>query len=350
MLHVAFLILASTALQQAPRIAVVIKEGPAKEGKAPPFICEGTTNLPDGAQLKVALFYDRVVLGRGLINEFTPVKGGKFSYESVVFPTRNLPGTYIVQILFDPELQNLNVSGFPLAKTEAKYQIGTPADAERALKAVRERLCDDIRGMIGVCDKLKAKATELRGKKDDPAWPPLLHEAEEKLHAIQKGAQLDAVPEYGLLNFDGVVTTGFENLVGTLMAAAQFALKGDTETAFEGFTRFRQTAEYYISEISSPKLTEPREIVALIESGRKLLKECLDRPDDVPAARRKFIEMTALLRKSLSEEEEAAILAMGGQAADFFHAVADRKPEAKTLFAELDKALEALAAPLRSPK
>src|SRR6185295_10297183 len=118
-----------------------------------------------------------------------------------------------------------------------------------------------------------------------------------------------------------------------------------------GLTRLRQTVEYLIDEVAAPKLTEPAEILQLIASARKLLKDALDRPDDpVLPVRRKFVEMNALLRKSLPEDFQGAVLDIGARSTDFFTALSDKQPSAKKLHAEVEQAFEKLLASLRRPK
>src|SRR5439155_9022493 len=125
----------------------------------------------------------------------------------------------------------------------------------------------------------------------------------EKSVEIQLRADPRKVPEYNVLNLDLVATSGLENLTGILNSAARIAAAGRTDDALEGLTRLHQTAEYWASEVASPKLTEAPKIVELIDAARKLITDALSRPNDpVLPTRRKFVEMNSVLQRSLPED------------------------------------------------
>ena len=77
----------------------------------------------------------------------------------------------------------------------------------------------------------------------------------------------------------------------------------------------------------------------------------MSRPDQpVLQARRKFLEMNALLQKSLPENLQPLVLEIGKAGAALFSALSDKEPNVKELHAELEKVIERIAAPLRPLK
>ena len=99
----------------------------------------------------------------------------------------------------------------------------------------------------------------------------------------------------------------------------------------------------------SPRLRTPGQILELLEAARKLVQEAVSRPDQpVLPTRRKFLEMNALLQKSLPEELQSHALEIGKAGASLFTAMSDKEPNVKDLHAELEKSIERIAAPLRA--
>jgi hypothetical protein len=360
MLHIAFLtasLVATLACRTtqgaapAPEIKGELREVPPQGNAAPSFVCTGTTALPEGALLNAYLYYDRVDEGRELAKDTTTVKGGKFSQDFSPFAKskKNLAGRYVARFRFSPEFQNQRMD-FAAAKVDIVLQHGTTQEVERETKEIREQLAGEIRAYAAMCDEVKAKIQELKGKPAD-AWQALLKGWSEKSTEIQRRAYPGRIPEYRVLNLDQIADAGLENLGNILLSAAKHASVGEAETAREGLTRLRQTTDYLIDEIASPRLVEPAQILALIESARKLLKDALGRPDDpVLPTRRKFVEMNALLQKSLPEDVQSTVLEIGTRAVSFFNALADKQPDVKELHKELEETFERLLAALRRPK
>jgi hypothetical protein len=351
MLHlsVAFSLLCACSSPQAELLKAELKEVPAV-GKTPPLIlCEGSAGLPNGVTLNTYLYYGRKD-GKVIFKDSATVNGGKFTQDFPVFPKRILPGKYFARIVFNPALQNQAIPGAAEAQIDISLQIGTAEDFEREAKLIRGQLAGEIQTLVGLGEEVKAKIEELKGK-PAAAWADSMKEWTRKAVEVQGRAQPTKVPEYGILNLDLIADSGLENLAGILNSAARYAAAGQWGVALEGLTRLRQTGEYWIGEINSPKLTDPRDYLNLIESARKLIRETLGNPD-APAlpARRKFVEMNALLQKSLPEEFQPAVLEIGTRSAAFFNAVSDNDAQMKELHAELDKMLEKLAAPFRPPK
>ena len=356
MLHLAFLtssVVSFLACQAAPapEIKGELRDVPAQANAGPALVCEATTNLPDGALLNAYLYYDRINEGREVARDVATVKGGKFSQEFAPFPKskKNLAGKYIARFRFDPNFQNQRMDFAP-AKVDIVLQHGSPQDVARETQAVRDQLVGELRAYAAMADEVKAKIAELKDKPAD-AWKDALKGWHEKSTEIQRRSYPLKVPEYRVLNLDQIADSGLEQLGGTLLSAAKHASIGEAEIAREGLTRLRQSVDYYADDIASPKLVEPAQILALIDSARKLLKDSLDHPNDpVQPARRKFVEMTALLQKSLPEEVQSMVLEISTRGVVFFASLADKQPEAKDLQKELDENFDKLIAALKRPK
>lgn len=356
MLHAALAlsILAACATPQADPLAVDIKaeirDLPAEGKKQASIACDGSANLPNGAYLHVYLYFDRINEGRPIAKDTAVVKAGKFSLDFPAFPKRNLPGRYIAVLLFNPDLQDMAIPGFKLTRVEVSTRFGTEADFERESKAIRAQLIADLRAFVALGNEVKAKMDELKGKPAED-WKPFLAAWAEKGRELQIRADPRQVPEYNVLNIDLVATSGMENLAGILNSAAGCAANAKNTEALEGLTVLHQTAEYWAGEISSPKLSDPRELLALIEDARKVARDAAGRPDaPTLPARRRLIEICTVLQKSFPEELQPGVQEVNTRATAFFTALADKDAAAKSLLAELDQALDKLAAPIRPPK
>lgn len=350
MLHLAFLLLAQAAAGEAPVLKAEIKDLPAAGEGRPTVRCEGTTNLPDGARLETYLYYDRVEEGRAVDRDSTPVQGGKFSQDFQPFKKKNFPGKYVVRLIYNPALQAQAFPGFVQGLADVPVRFGTEADVEREAKIIRGQLAGELQAMVAMGEELKVQIDKLQGK---PAadWNPLLKDWMERGHEVMKRADPHKVREYNLLNIDHPATTGLENLCGILNSAARYAAGGRGKEALEGVTVLRQTAEYLIGEMNSPKLTSAGQVIDLVDAAKKLIGDAMARPDQpVLPVRRKFLEMNALLQKSMPEDVQPVILEVGRISAAFFSALSDKDPGAKELHAELDRTLEKIAAPLRPLK
>lgn len=349
MLHLAFLLLAQAAAGEAPILKAELKEVPATEKTKGSLVCEGSTNLPNGALLQADLYYRIVDEGKSIDRPTISVQDGKFVQEFQPYPRKIFPGKYIVRLRFNPALQNPAVN-FSDARLDVPFQVGNEADFQREAAFFRGQLAGELREMVGLGEELKGKIKELEGKPADE-WKELLKKWESKSHEIMHRADPRRVPEYNVLKIDHPATTGLENLAGILTSAAKYAAAGRGKEALEGITVLRQTAEYLIGEMTSPKLTTAAEVLELLDAARKLLQEAAAKPDQpVLPARRKFLEMNALLQKSLPEDMQPMAIEIGSVAARFFSALADQETNVKELLAEMEKTLEKLAGPLRSLK
>jgi hypothetical protein len=349
MLHLAFLLLAQAAVAETPAFKAELKDMAAQGKAGPSVLCEGTSNLPDGALIDAALYYDHVNEGKAIAKEVATVKGGKFAMDFQPFPIsrKNLSGKYVAVLRFNLALQNQAFGGFSDGRSTIESQFGNDQQFQTEAAAFRAQLAGEVQAMSALGDQVLAKIQELKGKPADD-WKPFLKSWGEKAVQIQIRADPLKVREYNVLGLDLIATSGLERLAGILNSAARYAAAGKVEDAREGITRLRQTCEYWISEISSPKLTNPRDIVKLIESARKLIAAALaDATANPLPARRKFLEMNALLQKSLPEDFQPLILEAGTQAADFFRALSDKEPSAREFHAKLDGTLEKMAAPLK---
>jgi hypothetical protein len=92
-------------------------------------------------------------------------------------------------------------------------------------------------------------------------------------------------------------------------------------------------------------------MAALVEEGRALLLKVTENPDKpLLPSRRKFLEMTELLDKSVPENFHEVILGISDRASTFFAAAADKSPDLKTAHQDLDGLLRRFAETLRNFK
>ncbi|MBI3857524.1 MAG: hypothetical protein HY293_17730 [Planctomycetes bacterium] len=335
---------------QAPAIKAEIKEVPAKGEGRPSVLCEGTVNLPNGAFIQTYLYYGHVNEGKAIERDTATVQGGKFVQEFQPYPKKIFPGKYIVRMSYNPDLQNQAIPGFTQVIVDVTAQIGSAEDLERETKFFRGKLAGELQAMVALGDELKAKIDELQGK-PDADWAPLLRAWNEKTLVIQKRCDPRNVPEYNILALDLSATSGMENLSGILNSAAKYAAAGKGKDAREGITVLRQTAEYWVGEMNTPKLTSAAQVVEAIDAAVKMLREALAQPDQpVLPVRRKFLAMNALLQKSLPEDLQPLVLEISTRSSAFFNAFSDKEPSAKELHARLIDSLEKLAAPMRPLK
>ncbi|HZE99175.1 MAG TPA: hypothetical protein VE981_19380 [Planctomycetota bacterium] len=350
MLQAVTLLLVLQAAPDSLTIKADLKDVPA-EGKNPPVIlCEGTANLPHGSILAAYLYYGEIIEGKEIFRDFSTLKAGKFTQDFPVYTRRNFPGAYIARFIYDPALQGLGAADFPRTTVDFKLQIGGPQELAAETKAVRDQLVGEIRSYIDLADQVKAKLEELKGK---PAvdWEAPLKAWRDKSVEIQKRADPHRVPEYMILKLDLIADTGFENLEGILLSAARCAAGGKREIALEGLTRLRQTGEAWIGDIGAPRITEFEQMARHVDGMRTLVRKLADDPEEpVLPVRRKFLELTGVLDRSVPGDFHDAVLEIGSRGAAFFIAAADKTAEAPRIHKELDELLDRLARTLRTLK
>jgi hypothetical protein len=350
MLHVAFLLLLQAAAPEAPVLKGTLKDIP-KEGKADPAVqIDVATNLPDGALVDVALYYGPVDEGKEIAKFVGTAKGGKFSTDLLPFPgsKKNLAGKYVARLRFNPALQNIAIPGFADHKSDHPLQIGNDADFQAESKAFRAQLAGEVQALMAIGEQVKT-AMDAKKFKTPEEWKPQLREWGGKAVEIQVRASPLKVREYKVLGLDSIADAGLEHLINILNSAARHAAAGLANDAVEGLTRYRQTCEYWLGEITSPRLNTPAQLVHMIEAARGVIRDAISQSDpSVLFLRKQFVGMNATLQKSLPEELQPQVLEIGTRGAAFFNALADKEPNVKELGAELDKALEKLAVPIRA--
>lgn len=349
MLHVVTLLLALAA-QDSLTIKGSLKEVPAEGKEGPALLCEGTANLPNGSVLTATLYYDKFAEGKELFRDFATVKDGAFVQDYPVFAKKNFPGNYVARFIYDPELQNLGGANFPRSFVDISLRIGGPEDVARESKAVREQLAGEIRAMTAIGQEVKLKLDELKDKPAS-AWDALISAWRDDAIRIQKRADPRKTREYVVLRLSFIADNGLEDLTSTLLSAAHCGAAGQRGLCLEGLTRLNQTAEKWISDISSPRLTDFAQMAALVDEGRALLRKVAETPDKpVLPSRRKFLEMTELLDKSVPETFHDVILGISDRASTFFAAASDKSPDLKTAHQDLDGLLRRFADTLRNLK
>lgn len=351
MLQAATLLLA-LALSSQDRLTITgeLKDVPAQGKESPYFQIEGSANLGNGAVLLAYLYYGKPVAGREISKDTPIVKNGKFNQEFPVFSRSTFPGTWTARITFDPNLQNLGGDEHPITVVDFKLQIGTAEDVDREGKAVRERMIGEIQALIKIADEMKAKLPEMKDKTQAEREVPVKAWHEQGLE-IRKRVSARNNPEYYLLRLDLLAETGFEELLNILNSCARCFALNQAPAMAEGLTRLRQSCDYYIGEVRYPKLTDPRQVVVLVEEARALARKVLENPDQpVLPARRRFLEIAGILQKSIPGDYHEVVLGATSRAAAFFNAASDKSPDLKALHADLDGLLERFIGTIRGPK
>lgn len=356
MLQVASLLLLALAAgpaegkQDTLALTAELKDVPAQGKDGPRFQLEGTTNLGNGAVLVAYLYYEKIDTGREIYKDTPLVKNGKFSQDFPVFRTRTFPGTYFARVIYEPNLQNLGGADFPRGVFDFKLQIGDGKDVDREGKGVRDLLVAEIRALLAVADEMKAKFDEMKSK--TPAdRDEQLRVWRERASQIRERANPRKNPELYLLRLDVIADAGFEDQINLLMACGRAFVLQQRESMNEGFTRLKQACDVYIGDIAYPRLTDFTQMAGSVDECRALLRKLIDNPDQpVLPVRRRFIELTALLDKSVPVDYREVILGAISRGAALFNAVSDKTPDARQLHADLDGLLERFAATLRGNK
>ena len=347
MLQVVTLVLALASSQDSLTIKGDLKDVPAQGKERPILLCEGTTNLPNGVNLIAHLYYGKVHEGKELFKDSAIVKDGRFRQIFPVFARTNFPGTYIARLAYDSVLQGLNAPDYPRTAVDFVLKIGGPEDMDREGKVVRDQLIGEIRGILAITDKIKAKLDQWRDKTQDEREGPS-KDWHERMLDIRKRADPRSHPEYYILRLDLMTDAMMENLSGILVSCARCFVLNQRENALEGLTRIRQTCEYWIGEVGSPGLQDFGKMADCAEECRTIARRLLENPDEpVLPVRRRFLELTALLDKSVPVDFHEVVLEIADRATAFFTAVSDKTPESKQIHAALDARLARLAASLR---
>ncbi len=332
------------------KIAPELKEIPGDAKKPPTLLCEGTTDLPDGAILKVNLYFGPVIPGEEKTRTLLQVKGGRFSKDFQLFGPRerNLGGTYSIRVAFDPNLQPPALQSLPPIHADAKLEVGDALAREKEHAALRRQLADEIRAVQAVADDVQAGLAASKGKPDPKAWAALTEGWKKRLTAIERRA--GALPEYGYLGLFHVVDSGLEQLREIVLNIADSAGKGLGGTVLEGRTVLDRTALQLLGELQ-PAALPPGEARALVEDARRILRDAPGLSGEaLAAARKKYVALTFALDRHVGAAHSELLGALADGGKRLFDALedgkeADARPVQAELLEKAGKLIEALSDP-----
>ena len=338
------------AVQDA-KLAAEIKELPGDAKKPPTIVVEGTTDLPDGAILKLNLYFGPVRPGEETARGLVQAKDGKFGKDFHLFGPRerNVAGTYHLRVHFDPNLQPQKLQSLPARQADAKLEVGDTLAREKEHAAIRKQLADDVRAIHAIAGEIQAKFAEAKGKPDPKAWAPLLEGWKGRLTAIEKKAALS--PEYRHLGLYAIADAGLENLREIVLNLADCAGKGQAAPLEEGRTVLDRAVQLLIGELTAQSLS-PRQLRERVEEVRKVATDAPGLSADALAgARRQYVGLTLSLGQQLGEKHHDVLGAMAEAGRRMFDALEEKKPDAaKAAQADVLKNAEQLLQGIQDPK
>jgi hypothetical protein len=336
---------------QDHKLAAELKELPGDAKKPPTLVVEGTTDLPDGAILKLNVYFGPVRPGEETARGLVQAKDGKYSKDFQLFGPRekNVSGTYHLRVHFDPNLQPAKLQSLPAVQAEAKLEVGDALTREKEHAAIRKRLADDVRAIHAIGGEVQAKFAEAKGKPDPKAWAALQDGWRERILAVEKRAGL--TPEYRHLGLYAIADAGLENLREIVLKLAACAARGEAGPLEEGKIILDRAAQLLIGELTAQSLS-PRQLRERVEEARKIATDALGLSGDALAgARRQYVALTLSLGQQLGEKHHDTLGAMADAGRRMFDAIEEKKADAaKTAQAEVLRITDPLLQALQDPK
>jgi hypothetical protein len=346
-------ILLALACAQGPevKLSAELKEVPGDAKKAPLFLAEGATDLPDGAILKVGLYIGPVSPGDEAQRGLVQVKDGKFAKDFQIFGPREraLAGTDRLRVAIDPNLQPPKLQSLPPRHVDVKLEVGDGLAREKEHAAVRKQLEGEIRAILAIAGEVQEKFAAAKEKPEVKAWAALTEDWKRRCQEIERRAGL--VSEYRHLGYVHIVDSGLEQLREITLNMAGCGARGLAAPMQEGRVVLDRTAQTLLGELNAAALS-PLQLRALVEDFRSVLKESTTIPaEGVPAARRKYVALSFSLGRHLGDKHADALGALADGGKRLFDALDEKKTdEAKALQAELLQRTDRLLQALQDPK
>jgi hypothetical protein len=361
MIHLIPVLAALAAVPAAPqeakkyRIEATVVETAPKDketGKEQPgFLCEGTTDLPDGCRIDVFIYYINPRLGGPREKEpengshrqqsATLVKNGRFSTSLSIFEGKNLSGDYTFRVAFDPNLQARPFAGLSAVHAYVPFTVGKPGDAEKDRAAFGARLFGEIKALVAIADEVAARrrADKEKGKPDPDVWAGLVKEWTRRIREIN--ARVHQVHEYVALEIAHIADAGVENMSLIILDLARCGSQGLDKDLREGRERLDIVVSNFDNQLNTP-INSRTARIELAREARKLFEVAVHARDErAPAARKRFIQDLIDIHNITPPEARAAILDLMRSANEIFDAVAEKK-DAREPFEKLDGRLEEL--------
>ena len=336
----------SAAQDRKHTIEAVAAETPAEKDGPPGFLCEGSTDLPDGCRIDVFAYFGNPLRGAHLKHSAVLVKEGKFSASFSLYAKRNLAGLYTFQVVFNPSLQQVRHQTLPALEKLAPLRVGTEEAAANDRKSVGENLLADMKGLVAIAEEARLKHVESKGKLETAAWEALLKDWHRRAARINVAAI--ARIEYRVLGFGLAVDDGMEHISGIVMDLCRCAARGQEKDLREGRERLDLMISKFENQLKAPP---PKGAGAeRVRDARRLLKEAVAAPEaDRRAAKGRFRQSMVDLNSLAPSEFASVILEISGAATEVFDAIEEKK-DVKGPLEKLDARLEELEKALQNAK
>jgi hypothetical protein len=343
----------SRAPQEAKknRVEATVVELAPKEKEPPGFLCEGTTDLPDGCRIDVFAYFMSVTptgprrkepeIGTHRQQAAAIVKNGRFSVPLNLFERKNLGGEYIFRVAFDPNLQARPFASLPAIRSDLPLTVGLPGDAEKDRAAFGARLFGEIKALVAIADEVAArrKADQEKGKADPAAWSALVKDWTRRVREIN--LRVHQVHEYIVLDIAQIADVGVESMGNIILDLARCGSQGLDKDLREGRERLDIMVSNFDNQLNTP--VNPRATrIELAQEARKLLDVAAHAQDEnAPRTQKRFIQVLFDIHKIAPAEVRSTILALMGSAKELFDAV-EKNKNTKELFEKLDGRMEEL--------
>ncbi len=347
-----------------PTIKATVQEVDPKKDEPPGFLCEGTTDLPDGCRIDVFTYFDarleadrkdRYVpeTGAHRHHSVVTVKDGKFSAAFAIYTPsakKNLAGDYTFRVKFDPNFQPAQFATLGPILNDLPFKVGKPGDEAKDRAAVGAKLFDEIKALVVIADESAAKRKEdkAKGKSDPTAWSALMKDWTKRLGDINQ--RVSKEPEYVVLDMNVISNVGFEHLTGIVMDLARYASRGQDKDFREGRERLDVMVSKYNNDLTGAPIDPKIARVELLKDARGWLDTAVNARDDQgPLGKKNFRQAMMNLHKIAPADARPTILEMSAAATEIFDAL-DAKKDAKALFEKLDARLGELLKEFKSEK
>jgi len=351
----------SPSVQEARKytLKASVVEVVPKEKDPPGFLCEGTTDLPDGARIDLYTYFlnpDPTGLrkkepeqGKHRYRTAVPVKDGRFSASFSLFQEKNLSGDYVFRVVFDPNLQVQHLSTLPTVQSDVPLPLGKPGDAERDRAAWGARLFGEIKAVIAIADEVAArrKSDLEKGTSDPAAWAGPVRDWTDRLRGINE--RVHKAPEYLVLEMSNISDSGLDALGHLVLDLARSGSLGRDKGLREGRERIDLMVSNYEHELTRPP--DPRQKrIDLAHEARGLLEAAVRGPGDRAGESRKRFKQVLFDIHALAQADVQALLRdLMAQATEIFDAL-DEKKDVQAKVQSLQARLEELEKSFQNPK
>ncbi len=296
------LLSALTALQDRDSVTAVVREDPG-DGK-PRIVCEGTAGLPEGSRLDLRIYYGPVEPGRELEIRTARVRAGAFSREFLIFPEKNLAGSYALKVT-----HLLDSPGRPWSRL-LPFRIGALRDGERDRAEVLERLARDIREIAALADDLD------RERSSSDVFRQAWRIAERARKSPEcRALRLEEVSGAGLLDLCNRLQAVAAGAAAARAAPEDPRLQASHRQARSAFDR---AARKHLDRLASEQISGEALRGLAEEIGRKLTRVAGLTGESLEASRKEFTAALLRLQVKAPARHHAALVGLASKALALF--------------------------------